>query len=130
MNNNGELENSAKLNDKDLDNNDLLESYDIDNQSIDSEDSDDIYTNQITDNQFLYFLKAVKDDNIEYLENMIKEDTESKLVNRYISQKDEDGILPLQYAVLFGNTNMIDKLVSLGANKDSILKVYHYYIYL
>lgn len=74
---------------------------------------------------YLNFLQIVKDGNVDSLNELITKSDINLCILRLkavLERKDLEGILPLQYAVMFGNIDMIDKLTSLGVNNKILLE--------
>ncbi len=96
----------------------LLEDYSIDNESM--PESEDYYSvspsdvNESAERQqnYLQFIQAVKDDNVEFVQNFCNFKGENK---ELVNFKGPDGVYPIQYAILFGNIKMIETLFYFGA---------------
>lgn len=107
----------------------LQDSYSIDNESI--PDSNDAYNignkfapgsslsvasvDDLTHQRhqlLIDFIQAVKDDNTQFVKEICSLSEENK---NLLNLKGLDDFYPIQYAVLFGNINMIDTLLELGA---------------
>ena len=94
-----------------------IENYSIDDQSL--QDSDDFSSKPSVnissiseDENILNFIQAVKDDNVVYVQDFCAANDDNK---NLINKRCFDSFYPLQYAVLFGNINMIDTLINLGS---------------
>lgn len=117
-------ENGEKLHDKS--NSQHLETFEEEEDLYITESENSLCEDSLkNDENYLYFLQVVKDDNLEILEDLITKNDINlcKFIFKVvIDRKDLEGILPLQYAVMFGNIKMIEKLINLGANTKILLE--------